>query len=188
MLTVSLTDDERAKMDAFYANVSNQNGPPIAPGRTTVFSSTNLLEEMMYSRPPELRHVWSAEVGEYFLQDCRALPTGIQECALRNVAALLCTKYPGGVGTDTGVYGLLACEIGMRYHIIYEFVPRYHVLMLHFVRRADDAYDGPLRVVTPEHTPDWPDYDESYGETIGRSYECDMEKEDLRRIIRERCG
>ena len=156
----------------------------LLPDRRTVRTDPKgLLEGMMTGRPEALRHVWDVEVGRRFMSDCSALPNDIQECAIRNVAALLCSKYPNSTSRFDGVGNIAEVEIGRGYHIVFEFVPRYHRLVFYFVRQAPGAYGGPLRVAPPKKTPADADTDEWYGEIIGRSYEYDVEREDLLKLV-----
>ena len=146
------------------------------------------LERIMAGRPPAMRHVWDVKFGPHFLPDCDAAPADVRECVASNIAMMAAAKFPGNMGSDTGEYNLWACEIGRRYRIIYEFIPRHHSVVLYFMRQHDTAYDGPLRAVMPGPTHSEPDYAEAYEEIIGRSYETDMEKDDMRNIVKRLCA
>ena len=180
-----LGDEEQSEMDKFFGSLSNRANP-LAPGRTIPMDAVGALERVMAGRPAALRHVWDIEFGPHFLPDCDAAPADVRECVVSNMAAMVTAKFPGTMGFDTGAYNLWACEIGRRYRIIYEFIPRYHCAVLYFMRQHGAAYDGPLRVVMPSPAHAEPGYVEAYEETIGQSYKMDMEKEDMRNIIR-RC-
>ena len=137
----------------------------------------------MTHRPATLRHVWDVETGPHFLSDCDSLPDDVRECVLANISVMTCTQHPASMGRDAGHYGPDVCEIGRGHHIVYRFIPRYHRLALYFARYYEGADGGPLRVVMPSPVPVEPGYDEAYEEMVGRSYECDIEKEDLRDMI-----
>jgi len=140
----------------------------------------------MTNRHQALRHVWDVAVGPHFLADCMTLPADVQECVVANIAVLASSVCPEAMGTETKTHWLMACEIGRRYRIIYEFKAQYHTLNLFFVRQGGkgDTYDGPLRVVpTMCAVSDDPFAHDAYVYVVERSYECDMEKEDLRFII-----
>lgn len=168
-------------MEKFFGSLKNRANP-LAPGRTTNMNAADALERIMASRPEVLRHVWDVRFGPHFLADCDAAPADVRECVASNVSVMAAAKFPGSMGADTGAYNLWACEIGLRYRIIYEFVPRYHSIILYFMRRHDAAYGGPLRAVlpVPDHTE--PGYVEAYEEVARRSYETDVEMEDMRNI------
>ena len=178
---------ESAEMERFFGGLKNRTNP-LAPGRTIDMDAAGALEHMMAGRPPALRHVWDVRLGQHFLADCGAAPADVRECAVSNVAVMAAATLPGSMGIDTGSYSLWACEIGRRYRIVYEFMPRWHSIVLYFLRRHEAAYGGPLRVVLPRPDHAEPGYVESYGEIVARSYDMDMEKEDLRDIINRLCA
>lgn len=177
---------ENAEMGKFFGSLKDRTNP-LAPGRTTDMNAANALEHIMIGRPPALRHIWDVRFGPHFLPDCEAAPADVLECTISNVSVMAAAKFPGSMGSDTGAYNLWACELGRRYRIIYEFMPRWHSIVLYFMRQHDAAYDGPLRVVLPKPTHVEPGYVEAYEEIIGRSYETDVEKEDMRNIIQRLC-
>lgn len=183
-----LREDELAEMDKFYGGRSPADNPrPTIPGRAEAMPLPALQERIMQGRLPGLRHVWDVEVGPHFIPDCDVLPADVQECVVANIAVMACSQYPGSMGADVDPHFLSACSIGRGYRIIYEFIRRYHRLSLYFVRRSPDADDGPLRVASPGPVPEDPDLTEAFEEVVARSYECDMEKEDLRNAINRLC-
>ena len=145
--------------------------------RTIRMNQKDVLERMMSRRPKALRHVWDVEVGRHFLSDCDELPEDVQDYTIRNVAALMCAKYPNAASRFDDIRNIAEMEIGRGYHIVFEFIPRYHRLVFYFVRRAPDAYDGPLRVVSYENVSS--DIDDVYCDVIEHSYKYDVEREDL---------
>ena len=173
---------EKSEMEKFFGSLKNRTNP-LAPGHTTRMDPVTALERIMSGRPPALRHVWDIKFGPHFLSDCGAAPADVRECVAANIAVMATAKFPGNMGSDTGEYNLWACEIGCRYRIIYEFVPRHHSIVLYFMRRHDAAYDGPPRAVIPGPTHSESDYVEAYEEIIERSYETDVEKDDMRDIV-----
>ncbi len=177
---------ESVEMEKFFGSLANRTNP-LAPGRTINMNATDALERIMAGRPAALRHVWDVRFGPHFLADCDSVPADIRECVASNIAAMTVAKFPGRMGADAGSYNLWACEVGLGWRIIYEFIPRYHSIVLYFVRRHDAAYGGPLRVVFGDPNHPEPGYVEGYAETIGRSYETDVEKEDLRGIVNRLC-
>ena len=182
----SLGAEEKSEMDKFFGSLSNRINP-LAPGRTEQMPMHALQERLMVDRPAALRHIWDVEVGPHFLSDYESLPTDVQECVMANISVMACSLHPAAMGEDTGTYGLMTCDIGRGYHIIYQFRPRYHRLALYFARRHNGAAGGPLRVVLPGPVPAEPGYDEAYEEVVNLSYTCDVEKEDLRNVINRMC-
>lgn len=178
-----LSNEEKSEIDKFYGSFTNRPNP-VAPGRTTQHNTTDALQRLMSKRPIALRHTWDVHFGPHFLPDCNAAHVEVLECVLANISTMSSAWFPGTMGVDAGEYNLWVCEIGRRYRIIYDFIPRYHRLELFFMRQHMDAYDGPLRVVMPNLNVD-PDCVAIYEDVIGESYKTDVEKDDLRRIIEE---
>ena len=175
---MNLNAEEKSEMGKFYGSFVNRTNP-IAPGRTTSYNIADALRRIMSSRPVALRHTWEMHFGPHFISDCDAADAEVLECVLANMAS---ARFPGTMGVDAGEYNLWVCEIGRKYRIIYDCIPRYHRLELFFMRQHQDAYDGPLRVVMPSIHVD-PDCASTYEGVIGASYKTDVEKEDLYRII-----
>lgn len=178
---------ESVEMEKFFGSLKDRTNP-LAPGRTTDMNAADALERIMAGRPPTLRHIWDVRFGPHFLSDCEAAPADIRECVTSNISVMTAATFPGSMGSDTGSYNLWACEIGRRYRIVYEFIPRWHCIVLYFMRQHDAAYDGPLRVILPMPTHAEPGYVEAYEEIVGRSYETDIEKNDMRNIIQGLCA
>ena len=183
----SLGAVESSEMEEFFGSLANRTNP-LAPGRTTDMSAMDALECIMSGRPPALRHVWDVRFGPHFLSDCKDAPADVRECVMSNISVMVTAKFPGHMGHDTGAYNLWSCEIGRCYRIIYEFIPRYHCVVLYFMRRHDMAYDGPLRVVLPNPNHVEPGYVEAYEEIIEESYHMDVEKDDIRGIVQRKCA
>lgn len=181
-----LSAAESSEMEKFFGSLKNRTNP-LAPGRTTDMNATDALERIMDGRPSALRHVWDVRFGPHFLPDCYVAPADVRECVAANISVMTTAMFPGSMGSDTGAYNLWACEIGRRYHIIYEFIPRCHCIVLYFMRQHDVAYDGPLRVVLPSPNHAEPGYVMAYEELIGQSYEIDIEKNDMRNIVQRLC-
>ena len=182
-----LSAAEALAMEKFFGSLKNRTNP-LAPGRADHTDAVGALERIMAGRPAALQHVWDVRLGPHFLPDCEAAPVDVHECVVSNISVMVAAGFPGSMGADTGAYNLWACEIGRRYRIIYEFVPRYHCVVLYFMRQHDAAYDGPLRVALPSPSHVEPGYVEAYEEMIARSYETDVEKDDMRNIIQRMCA
>lgn len=179
---------EKSEMGKFFGSLTNRTNP-LAPGRTAHMDMAAALERIMMGRPPALQHVWDVKFGPHFLPDCDAAPADVRECVASNIAMMAAAGFPDSMGSHTGEYNLLTCEIGRQYHMVYEFIPRYHSIVLYFMRRHDTAYAGPLRAVMPDGSARFePDYMNAYEEFIDRSYKTDMEKEDLRSTINGLCS
>ena len=183
----TLSAAEALAMEKFFGSLKNRTNP-LAPGRADHMDAVGALERIMAERPAALQHVWDVRFGPHFLPDCEAAPADVRECVVSNISVMVAAGFPGSMGADTGAYNLWACEIGRRYRIIYEFVPRYHCVVLYFMRQHDAAHDGPLRVALPSPSHAEPGYVEAYEEMIERSYETDVEKDDMQNIIQRMCA
>ena len=183
---MNLRQDEITAMKKFFGPLAGRTNL-LSPGRTESMPSVSLLQYLMSHRAEGLRHVWDVEMGPHFVSDCEALPDDMRECVVANIAVMLCSKHPAAMGVDTGSYNIRACSIGCQYRIVYEFLPRYHTLTLYFVRQSDDAYDGPPQVQLPNAVSSEPTLDAIYERHISRSYEHDVEKEDMRAVINQTC-
>lgn len=177
---------ESSEMERFFGSLKNRTNP-LAPGHTIRMDATDALERIMARRPAALRHVWDVRFGPHFLSDCEAAPADVRECVAANVSVMVTAMFPGSMGSDTGAYNLWACEIGRRYRIIYEFIPRYHSIALYFVRQHDTAYGGPLRAALPNPNHAELGYVDAYEEMIGQSYERDVEVDDIRNVVQRLC-
>ncbi len=130
---------------------------------------TEALPLLMNTRPFAFKHVWDINFGPYFQTDLDKVPADVEECALSNIAVMSAAKFPGTMGNDIKAYGLIGCEIGKGYNMLYDITMRKHQIIFHYLRKYGTAFQGNLRVVLPDATSR--SYEDGIGDIITKSYQ-----------------
>lgn len=159
--------------------VGNPDGV-IARGQTVRTKPRKLLAH----RPKGTRHPWRIDVGPDFMSDLDALQPHIRDCVVQNIASMCMAERPNNTYINDW---LMACDVGLGFHIIYEVKCRYHTIILFFVRMYGTS-NTPLRVAYYPPLEKDEGYDSFCG-LVRRAHTRDVYVDDLRlKLGEKKCG
>ena len=159
MSTLSLF--EQAEMQKWYTN-----------GDASIYdkaaSLPKMIPHLMHTRPSSFKHVWDVNFGPHFVTDCSKVPADVLECAIANISTMSTAKFPATMGKDVKSFGLLCCEIGLGYGILYEVSMHFHQIFLQYLRKYNNSFQGQLRIILPDAKTR--SYEDGVGDVIDESY------------------